>query len=154
MQRGKTINEIKLGETASFTKTITETDVYLFAGIIGDLNPLHINEEYAKQSIFKHRVAHGALTSSLISSVLGMMLPGLGTILVETRQRFKRPVYLGDTITATVEAIEKLEGKNIVVFKCTWTNQQGVVVSDGEAKVMPPREFSPEQFQMQRRVVK
>lgn len=139
MQRGKTINEIAIGETASFSKTITETDVYLFAGIIGDLNPLHVNEEYARQSRFGRRLAHGALTSSLVSSVLGTMLPGLGTILVETRQRFKRPVYFGDTITATVEAIEKLEEKNIVVFKCTWTNQEGVVVTEGEAKVMPPR---------------
>jgi acyl dehydratase len=139
MQRGKTINEIAIGETASFTKTITETDVYLFAEIVGDLNPLHVNEEYAKQSRFGRRLVHGALTSSLVSSVLGTMLPGLGTILVETWQRFRRPVYFGDTITATVEAIEKLEGKNIVVFKCTWTNQEGDVVTEGEAKVMPPQ---------------
>jgi 3-hydroxybutyryl-CoA dehydratase len=139
MGHGKTISEITLGETASFAKTITETDVYLFAGIIGDLNPLHINEEYAKQSRFGRRVVHGALTASLISSVLGMQLPGLGTILLEMKQRFRHPVYIGDTITATVEAIEKFEEKNIVVFKCTWSNQNGVVVSDGEAKVMPPR---------------
>ncbi|MBI3951990.1 MAG: MaoC family dehydratase [Acidobacteria bacterium] len=139
MQRGKTIHEINLGDRASFTKTITETDVSLFAGIIGDLNPLHINEEYARQSRFGRRVVHGALTSSLISSVLGMMLPGLGTILLEMRQRFKRPVYFGDTITATVEAIEKSEEKNMVTFKCTWSNQEGVVVSEGEAKVMPPQ---------------
>lgn len=143
MQRGKTIREIALGETASFTKTITETDVYLFAGIIGDLNPVHVNEEYAKQSRFGRRIVHGALTSSLVSTVLGTMLPGLGTILLETNQRFKRPVYFGDTITATVEAVEKWEDKNIVVFKCTWTNQQGVVVTEGEAKVMPPPSSSP-----------
>lgn len=139
MRRGKTIHEITLGETASFTKTITETDVYLFAGIVGDLNPLHINEEYARQSRFGRRVVHGALTSSLVSTVLGTMLPGLGTILLEMKQRFTRPVFFGDTITATVEAIEKLEEKNIVVFKCTWSNQEGAVVSEGEAKVMPPQ---------------
>ncbi|MCS6806206.1 MAG: MaoC family dehydratase [Acidobacteriota bacterium] len=140
MQRGKTIHEIAIGETASFAKTMSETDVYLFAGIIGDLNPLHVNEQYARQTRFGSRIVHGTLTASLISSVLGMMLPGLGTILVELKQRFKRPVYIGDTITATVEAIEKHEDRNIVVFKCTWTNQDGIIVSEGRAKVMPPEE--------------
>jgi acyl dehydratase len=138
VQPGKTIDEINIGDTASFSKTIAETDVYLFAGIIGDLNPLHINEEYAKQTRFGRRVAHGALTSSLISTVLGTMLPGLGTVLLEVRQRFRRPVYIGDTITATAEAIEKHEDRNIVVFKCTWSNQDGVIVTEGRAKVMPP----------------
>jgi acyl dehydratase len=139
MQQGKTINEIQIGERASFAKTITETDVYLFAGTVGDLNPLHINEEYAKQSRFGRRVVHGALTAALASTVLGVQLPGVGTILLEMSQRFRRPVYFGDTITATVEAVEKNETRNIVVFKCTWSNQDSVVVCEGEAKVMPPR---------------
>lgn len=138
MQRGKTIHDIAIGDTASFAKTMSETDVYLFAGIIGDLNPLHVNEQYARQTRFGGRIVHGTLTASLVSSVLGMMLPGLGTILLELKQRFKRPVYIGDTITATVEAVEKHEDRNVVVFKCTWTNQDGIIVSEGRAKVMPP----------------
>jgi acyl dehydratase len=140
MQQGKTIHEITIGDTASFAKTISETDVYLFAGIIGDLNPLHINEQYARQTRFGSRVVHGALTASLVSSVLGMMLPGLGAVLLEIKQRFKRPVYIGDTITAMVEVIEKHEDRNVVVFKCTWTNQDGIIVSEGRAKVVPPEE--------------
>ena len=97
---GKSYHQLKIGEKASFTKTITETDVYLFAGISGDFNPMHVNEEFAKKTPFKTRIAHGALPQSLIAPVLGMKLPGLGTIAVEISCRFKAPVFFGDTITA------------------------------------------------------
>lgn len=147
MDKGRTIHDIALGDRASFSKTITETDVILFAGITGDLNPLHIDEEAARRSRFGRRVAHGALTASLISSVLGMKLPGWGTILLETKQRFLHPVYIGDTITATVEATQKIEEKNMVIFKCTWSNQDGTLVAEGEAVVMPPSSSSPEPSQ-------
>ena len=139
MQPGKSIDEIAIGDKASITKTISEADVLLFAELTGDRNPVHIDEEYARQSIYGARIAHGSFTTALISSVLGMQLPGLGTIAYESRCRFRYPVYLGDTITATVEAIEINPVKNLVKFKCSWTNQTGIVVVDGEAVVMPPR---------------
>jgi len=135
---GKTIDEIQIGDSASFTKTITETDIYLFAGISGDFNPMHLNEEYAKKTPFKTRIAHGAIATSLIAPVLGMKLPGLGTIAVETSSRFLYPVKPGDTITAKGEVIAKDESKNLVTMKLTWTNQNGTLVADGQAVVMPP----------------
>ena len=142
MQPGKSIDEITMGEKASVTRTVTEADVLQFADLTGDRNPVHIDEEYARQSMFGARIAHGSFTTALISGVLGMQLPGLGTIAYESRCRFRYPVYFGDTITATVEAVEKNPAKNLVKFKCSWTNQTGVVVADGEAVVMPPRKDS------------
>jgi 3-hydroxybutyryl-CoA dehydratase len=139
MQTGKSIDEIAIGEKASATRTISEADVLLFAELTNDRNPVHIDEEYARQSIFGTRIAHGSFTTALVSAVLGMQLPGLGTIAYESRCRFRYPVYLGDTITATVEAVEKKPAKNLVTFKCSWTNQTGIIVADGEAVVMPPR---------------
>jgi 3-hydroxybutyryl-CoA dehydratase len=109
---GKTYEELNIGDSASFTKTITETDVYLFAGISGDFNPMHVNESFAQLTPFKTRIAHGALPQSLIAPVLGMQLPGLGTVALEISCRFKAPTFFGDTITATAEVIEKLEEKN------------------------------------------
>lgn len=137
--KGKTINEIKLGDKASFQKTISETDVYMHAGITGDLNPVHINEEYAKGTMFKGRIVHGMLTAGLISAVLAMKLPGPGTIYLKQELKFTAPVRIGDTINAEVEVIEILQEKNRVILKTTCTNQDGVVVLDGIATVMPPR---------------
>ena len=142
MKPGKSIDEIAMGEKASVTRTISEADVLQFADLTGDRNPVHIDEEYARQSMFGARIAHGSFTTALISGVLGMQLPGLGTIAYESRCRFRYPVYFGDTITATVEVVEKNQAKNLVKFKCSWTNQTGVVVADGEAVVMPPRKDS------------
>jgi 3-hydroxybutyryl-CoA dehydratase len=136
---GKTYEELEIGEEASFTKTITETDVYLFAGISGDFNPLHVDETYAKETIFGTRIAHGALPQSLIAPVLGMKLPGLGTILVEITCRFKRPTYFGDTVTATATVAEKIEKTKWVRLKLKWTNQRGESVAEGEALVVPPQ---------------
>ena len=138
LQLGKSYEELEIGDQASFTKTITETDVYLFAGISGDFNPVHLNEEYAKQTPFKTRIAHGALPQSLIAPVMGMQLPGMGTILVEITTRFKAPTYFGDTITATARVAEKLEKKKWVKMALTWTNQRGETVAEGEAVVIPP----------------
>ncbi len=135
---GKSYNQLQLGEEASFTKTITETDVYLFAGISGDFNPLHVNEAFAKTTPFKTRIAHGALPQSLIAPVLGMKLPGLGTIAVEISCRFKAPVFFGDTITATARVAEKIEKKQWVRMALSWTNQHGKSIAEGEAVVMPP----------------
>ena len=135
---GKSYDTLRIGEKASFTKTISETDVYLFAGISGDFNPMHVNEEFAKLTPFKTRIAHGALPQSLIAPVLGTKLPGLGTVAVEVTTRFKRPTFFGDTITATAEVVEKLEKKRWVRLKLVWTNQRGELVSEGEAVVIPP----------------
>lgn len=136
---GLTMNQINLGQSASFTKTITETDVYMFAGITGDLNPAHINEEYAKDTMFKGRIAHGMLGAGLISAVLGMYLPGPGTIYMKQDLKFLAPVRFGDTITATCTVKEKIEDKNRLVLDCVVTNQDGTQVIAGEALVMPPK---------------
>jgi len=137
-QLGKSYDEIIIGDKASFSKTITETDVYLFAGISGDFNPMHVHEEFAKRTPFKTRIAHGALPQSLIAPVLGTKLPGLGTIALEVTTRFKRPTYFGDTVTATAEVIEKIEPKKWVRMKLTWTNQRDELIGEGEALVIPP----------------
>lgn len=137
--KGKTIQELKLGEKAFFQKTITETDVYLYAGITGDLNPAHINEEYAKDTFFKSRIAHGMLTAGLISAVLGMKLPGPGTIYMGQELKFTAPVRIGDTIKAEVEVTEMVTEKNRLKLRTTCINQNGDIVLDGVATVMPPK---------------
>ncbi len=136
---GKTIQEIEIGDSASFTKTISESDIYLFAGITGDFNPMHVNEEFAKRTPFGSRVAHGGITTSLIAPVLGMMLPGLGTVALETYCRYKGAVYPGDTVTATANVVEKEEEKNRIKMEVMWTNQDGKLVAKGEVKAMPPQ---------------
>ena len=139
MLRGMpTYDQITIGDTASFTKTLSETDVYLFAGITGDLNPAHVDAVSAANGMFKQRIAHGMLTGSFISTVLAMQLPGPGTIYVGQELQFRAPVFIGDTVTAKVEAVEKLEPRKWVKFKTTVTNQDGKLVVDGAATVIPP----------------
>lgn len=135
---GYSYDELEVGMSATFCKTISETDVYLFAGISGDFNPLHVDEEYARQTPFGKRIAHGALAQSLIAPILGMKLPGLGTIAVEVMARFKAPTFFGDTITATATVAQKLEEKRRVRMDCIWTNQRGETVATGYALVIPP----------------
>lgn len=136
--RGKSINEIKVGDSAEFAKTISETDIYMFAGVTGDFNPAHINEAYAQNTFFKTRIAHGMLPAGFISAVLGTQLPGPGTIYLRQELSFMAPVRIGDTITTRVEVIELMEKKR-VKLKTTCTNQEGTVVLDGEAIVSPPK---------------
>jgi 3-hydroxybutyryl-CoA dehydratase len=136
---GLSINEMKVGDQASIQKTITEADILMFAAVSTDNNPAHINEEYAKGTFFKKRIAHGAMTSSLISAVLGMKMPGAGTIYVSQLSKFTAPVYIGETITAIVEVKELNTEKNRVIFRTYCENQDGKVVMDGEAVVMPPK---------------
>ncbi len=136
--KGKTLAELKIGDKDVFQKTIIESDVYLYAGITGDLNPVHINEEYAKDSPFKARIAHGMLTAGLISAVLGMRLPGPGTIYLGQELKFVKPVHFGDTIKAELEVIEINAEKKRVKLRSTCTNQNGDVVLDGVATVIPP----------------
>ena len=123
-----TINELKIGQSATFTKTIAESDVYLFAGVTGDFNPAHVNAPYAEGTFFKERIAHGMLSASLISTVLGTQLPGQGSIYAEQKVTFRAPVHFGDTITAKVEVEEIVLEKNRVKMKTTCTNQNDTVV--------------------------
>ena len=95
--KGKTINELKVGQSACFTKTVSEADVYNYIGVSGDFNPAHINEEFAKKTRFKKRIAHGMISAGFISSVLGTQLPGPGTIYLNQDLKFTHPVHFGDT---------------------------------------------------------
>lgn len=137
--KGRTIVELTVGDTAEFTKTITEADTYLYAGVTGDLNPAHINEVYAQKTFFKTRIVHGMLVAGLISTVLGTRLPGPGTIYLKQDLSFLAPVRMGDTITARVEVLEVITDKKQARLKTTCTNQEGKQVLDGEAVVSPPR---------------
>ena len=137
--KGKTISELKVGDSAEFSKTISEADVYLYAGVTGDLNPAHINETYAQNTFFKTRIAHGMLSAGFISAVLGMQLPGPGTIYMRQELSFRAAVRIGDTITARAEVIEINTDKNRVKLKTTCVNQEGTLVLDGEALVSPPK---------------
>ncbi|MDD6160357.1 MAG: MaoC family dehydratase [Oscillospiraceae bacterium] len=135
----RTIDTIQIGDSASFTKTVTETDIILYAGISGDFNPAHINAESAKDSMFGQRIAHGMLSAGFISNVLGMQLPGPGTIYMGQELRFVKPVYIGDTVTATATVIERNEEKNRLKLETVVTNQRGEKVITGTATVMPPK---------------
>ena len=136
---GKTLQELMIGERAEFTKTISESDVYLYAGVTGDLNPAHINEEYAKKTFFKTRIVHGMLLGGLISAVLGNKLPGPGTIYLSQHLDFLAPVRIGDTITASIEVSEIMETEKRARLKTICVNQDGLKVLDGEALVSPPK---------------
>ena len=137
--KGITINEMKIGDSASFTKTVTDTDVYMFAGISGDFNPAHVNQVEAEKGMFGKRIAHGMLSAGFISAVLGTMLPGPGTIYMGQELRFTKPVAIGDTITATVTVAEMIIEKNRVILDTVCTNQNGEIVIKGKATVMPPK---------------
>ena len=126
-----------VGLSADFSKTVTEYDIYGFAGITGDFNPLHVNGEKAKEMLFGKRIAHGMLTASFVSTVVAGQLPGPGTIYLEQEARFLKPVFIGDTITARVEIAELLE-KGRARLKTTVVNQAGELVVDGRALVKLP----------------
>lgn len=128
------------GQSASFSRTITETDFVMFAGISGDYNPVHVDQEYAKDTRFGKRISHGLLTASLLSRLLGMHLPGVGSIYKSQTMQFKAPVFIGDTITATatVEEFNEERGKVTLLTECT--NQHGEVVLTGTAVMLVPKE--------------
>ena len=129
-------SDFQLGMKASTSKTITETDVILFAGVSTDINPVHLDEETAKKGIFGKRVAHGILVSGLISAVLGNKLPGPGSIYMGQELKFLAPVFIGDTITAEVEIIDLVPEKCRIKLNTTCTNQDGKVVISGTALIM------------------
>lgn len=130
------MNKMFIGQSANISKTISESDVYSFAGITGDFNGVHVNEIIARKSIFGKRVAHGMLVGSLISAVLGTKLPGEGTIYLEQNLQFLKPVYFGDTVTATVTVSEILnEEKGIYKLETVIENQDGHMTHRGYAIV-------------------
>jgi 3-hydroxybutyryl-CoA dehydratase len=139
MAGGKTIQELKIGDSAELTRTITEEDIQLFARAIGDFNPVHLDEAYAQKTQFKGRIAHGALSLGFISAILGNILPGHGTIYLSQEVKFLAPVRIGDTITAKVEVMELISEKNRVKFRTSCMNQEDKIVVDGTAWAMPPR---------------
>ena len=126
-----------IGQEAAFSKTITESDVYNFAGICGDFNPVHVNRIQAEKSVFGKQVVHGALVSAFISTVLGMYLPGPGTIYMKQTSKFMKPVFIGDTITAVVRIVNIDERKK-AILQTNVMNQDNVLVLCGEAVVKLP----------------
>ncbi|KAB2862287.1 MAG: MaoC family dehydratase [Anaerolineae bacterium] len=126
------------GASASRTKTFTDEDVRTFAHLTGDTNPVHLDADYAATTVFGQRIVHGILTSALISAVLANDLPGPGTIYLGQNLKFKKPVFIGDTITATVTISQVRAERKIITFETTCTNQNGEVVIEGEATVKAP----------------
>ncbi len=127
-----------LGQAAEMTKIITEEDVFLFAGITGDRNPVHISKEFAAKTRFGERIAHGILTAGLISAVIGMKLPGPGCLYVSQTLQFLGPVKIGDEITARAEIVEVISEKRLRL-RTQCINQRKETVLDGEAIIVPPR---------------
>lgn len=134
--QGIPYEDLKIGDEASFSKTISESDIYHFAGITGDFNPLHVDQEFAKTTIFKERITHGILTAGFISTVIGMKLPGINTVYLSQNLNFLAPVKIGDTVTAQVTVIEKIDKKKIIRLQTIVKNQHDEVVINGEATVM------------------
>ena len=129
---------LKIGDSATRTKTITDEDVRNFAAATGDHNPVHLDDAYAAGTRFGKRIAHGMLTGGIISAILGNDLPGPGTVYLGQDFKFKAPVFIGDTVTAHVEVVSYREDKKIARFRTTCTNQDGVLVLEGEAVVIAP----------------
>ncbi|KAA0676717.1 MaoC family dehydratase [Roseomonas genomospecies 6] len=134
---GHCIEDLSVGMTASFAKTVTEADIVLFAGISGDTNPVHLNQEYASGTMFQGRIAHGMLSVSFISAVLGTKLPGPGAIYMGQTLRFKAPVRAGDTVTARATVTEVIPEKRRVIVRTVCTVGETVVI-EGEATLMVP----------------
>jgi 3-hydroxybutyryl-CoA dehydratase len=137
--RSLTIDQLTVGDAVEAGKTVSETDVYLFAGITGDFNPLHVDAEFARTTPFGQRVAHGPITLALSAGLLGMQLPGVGSVAVSNQIDYRRPVFLGDTITTRVEVAELDHERRRVTMALRWTNQDGEVVAEGQAVVKPPK---------------
>ncbi len=136
---GKTVEEIKVGDSAYFAKTLSDTDMLLFAGVTGDVNLLPINDQFAKQTIFKQRVAHGMLTASFVTNIIGMRLPGYGSTVKSQKVRFILPVFIGDTIEVglTITAIDIAQ--NTADFSIEAKKQNGEIVMTGSGVLIPPK---------------
>ena len=135
-----TFDEITVGDTATYTRLITNQEVEAFAAISGDHNPLHLDPEYAATTAFGECIAHGMLTGALISAAIAMQLPGPGSVYLSQNIQFRAPVFLGDTLTVTLEVTEKHGKRPWVTLCCTVENQAGKAVAKGEAQVAAPTE--------------
>jgi 3-hydroxybutyryl-CoA dehydratase len=131
-----TYAEIKIGDAATLSLVVDAGTVNSYARLTGDLNPVHLDEDYAARSFFKRRVAHGLLAAGLISAVLGMHLPGPGSVYLRQELDFKSPVFLGDTITAQVQVLEKFDRQEKIKLRTSVQNQDGRLVLDGSALVL------------------
>src|SRR5690348_11918273 len=136
----KTFDEIKVGDSASLSRALAPDDVKLFAIMSGDVNPSHVDEEYARSDPFHKIIAHGMWGGALISTLLGTRLPGPGTIYLGQTLKFARPVAVGDTITVVVTALAKDPERHRITLDCRCTNQRGEVVISGTARVLAPTE--------------
>jgi 3-hydroxybutyryl-CoA dehydratase len=139
MPEGKSIDELKIGDSAQIVRTVTEGDIELFAKATGDFNPIHLDQAYAEKTMFKARIAHGLISVGFLSAILGNILPGHGTVYLSQEIKFLAPVRIGDTITVGVEVLEFIREKNRAKFRTTCSNQNGKLVVDGVAWVMPPK---------------
>jgi len=134
---GYYLEDLAVGMRGVYARTITETDIVMFAGISGDTNPMHLNEDYAQATAFKGRIAHGMLSACFITTVLGTRLPGPGCIYLSQNLRFKAPVRIGDTVTATVTITGIVPERRRIALSTVCTVRGGVVI-DGDALVMVP----------------
>jgi acyl dehydratase len=135
-----TFDEITIGQTASYSKLVQEQDVQLFAAVSGDVNPVHLDAEFAAGTMFKERIAHGMLTGAVISAAIAMELPGPGTIYLGQTLRFRLPVKIGDEIRVDLEVTALREDRQFVTLDCKIFNQDEKLVASGEAEVMAPQE--------------
>jgi 3-hydroxybutyryl-CoA dehydratase len=135
----QTYQDLEIGTEGRYTKQLTERDIVLFGETSGDINPVHFDAEYAASTMFETRIAHGMWSAGLISTVIGIVMPGPGSIYISQDLKFKRPVRIGDTLTAILTVKEKIDKRQYVVLDCKVVNQDDVVVTQGEATVMPPK---------------
>ena len=139
MKPGKSVEELVIGEEASFSKTITEVDIAMFAAFTGDFNSMHMDEVYTSKTRFGRRIAHGGVAAALAPTILDNSLPGLGTFVQEMRYKYLAPVYPGDTVTCIGRIVDKDVEQNIATVHFTFTNQENTGVIEGWAKVNPPK---------------
>ena len=128
--------KFQVGYKDSFTREVTAATVDSFVDVSGDVNPIHVNEEYAKTTRFKKRIAHGVISASFISSLVGLKMPGIGAIYVSQTLKFRAPVFIGDTLTVTGEVVERDEERKRIKIQTDVTNQDGVLVTTGHAVMM------------------
>jgi len=133
----RSYDTMKIGDREWVRRTITDADIANFAGVSGDFNPLHTDEEYAKTTIFGKRIAHGFFTGMLVTYLIGNKLPGAGYVYMKQDLKFLKPVFSGDTLTAQVEVVEKIDEKKRVLLRTFCLNQKGELVLDGEAMLTP-----------------
>lgn len=135
-----TYDEIAIGQSASYSKTLSEQDIQLFAVLSGDINPVHLDADFAATTMFKERIAHGMWTGAIISAALAMTLPGPGAIYLNQTLSFRAPVKIGDTVTVNLTVADKRDDKQVLVLDCNVVNQHGKTVVKGTAEVIAPKE--------------